>query len=268
VLYSPTAGMKQVPPQAKLQVIPWTQRHHDHNWLAANFVGAAGNLLLLMLDQEAREWIGNRSPLDSITTHLRGYAGYEARDLMWSYVELASSWARVGRECLVGDMEGCRLTLGLEPADDPLYQWYDADDRRRLVERKALGARMVPRIRTECLEYESDEACDTLLSSLARHEIPPPISVTPRRGFYLMALDLGGDGAYGRLVQSADLTIETRFSRVTGMVMDSVLIHWHAAVIDAAPKRVAGNRWAGVTSLAWVLVFTFAATRSRRWRLD
>lgn len=269
VLYLPTAGMRQLAPENHFRVIPWSERYNSVGRLAADLIGVGGFRLLLMLDQETREWIGSQSPLEQIANGLRGDEGYEGHEeLTWAYIELASSWARVGRDCLVGDLTACRWTLGIEPADDPLHQWYDADDRRKLVERRQLGAVMLPRIRTECLDEGSDEACEALLSRLSENEIPPPISLTPRQSFSLIALDLGGDGAFGRLVRSADLPLEERFSLVAGISADSLLRRWHAEVLDAAPERMSGSPWAGATSIAWVLVFIVAATRSRRWRLD
>jgi hypothetical protein len=121
---------------------------------------------------------------------------------------------------------------------------------------------------TACVEERSDVACTELLSSLDRHEIPPPVSLTPRRSLAQVALESGGDGAFGRLVGSAGLPLETRLSMVAGISTDSLLREWHSAVLHAAPDRASVNHWAAATSLVWVLTFMVAATRSRRWRLD
>ena len=264
VLYLPAAGMKWMGSDSKVRIIPWSKDYEDVRRLSAGLVRSVGEALLVMLDQETHDWMGGRSPLEEALNELKGYGLRD--DLTWTYVELASSWARVGRECFVGDLDACRLTLDIERADDPLNQWYSAADRRNLVELRSTGKRMRRPVWIACVEERSDVACTELLSS--RHEIPPPVSLTPRRSLAQVALESGGDGAFGRLVGSAGLPLETRLSMVAGITTDSLLREWHSAVLNAAPDRASVNHWAAVTSLVWVLTFTVAATRSRRWRLD
>jgi len=260
VLYLPVAGMRRMEADSNVRTVFWSSAHDDVDWW---LVSSVEGILLAMLDQETREWVGGKLPLGVAEHESRG--GEVSDDLTWTYVELASSWAMVDRECYLGDLDSCRLTLGVEPTEDPLNQWYNADDRRNLVERRSNSMWLRRPEWTPCVVERSDLACTKLLSSF---EIPPPVSQTPGHSVALYALQLGGDGAFGRLVGSAGLPLDTRLSVVAGITTDSLLSEWHSAVLNAAPDRAAINHWAAVTSLVWVVTFTVAATRSRRWRLD
>ena len=221
-------------------------------------------------------WIASRAAAE-VAAHqdtafrnwLRGNIDAESDDtrrLGGAYVELVTEpWTAVKR-CYLGDLDGCRRALGLVPERDPLDQWYDAEDRRRLVATAAPDDfRFRPAgERASCVEGNAD-ACTALLRRLPARSLEPPLRTGPR-ALMELALDLGGAGAYDRLMESPNRPIVERLAAAAGVSQDSLLMRWHARVLAARPRPVtltAAGAWA---AFGWVLALGALALQSTRWR--
>ena len=208
------------------------------------------------LDEPTSLFFGNHVPL-------RPYA-----DRGWTkvYVELATApWSLV-RACYLGDLGRCAEASDVPAADDPVTEWYDAADRRRYVAADPRWYHERDPRRTQCIDAGSDRACLDLLRSLEPGELRPPLSERARHSLAVAALELGGDGAYGRLLSEASHGPEQRLMSAAGISRDSLFTAWHARVLAAGPEPTTITRVAGWTAFFWVIAFATLAARSSRWR--
>ena len=182
------------------------------------------------------------------------------------YVEMVTVPWTTAKRCYLGDLDGCRRALGLVPERNPLDQWYDAEDRRRLVATAAPDDfRFRPAgERALCVEGNAD-ACTALLRRMPARSLEPPLRNGPR-ALMEFALDLGGAGAYDRLMEAPNRPIVQRLAAAARVSQDSLLARWHARVIAARPRPVTltpAGAWAAV---GWVLALGALALQSTRWR--
>lgn len=177
------------------------------------------------------------------------------------YVELVTSpWHEV-QTCYAGDLVACRLALGLVGRESSWAQWYDASDRRRLVEQVFRGSPHAGK----CVTQQEDAACLAALRSESRGGTPAPFSRRARRSLLAFALRTGGPGAYERLV-ARDGELERRLGLAAGSTTASLVAAWRERILSAHPKTLdfaAASAWATV---AWCMVLATLSFRSSRWR--
>ncbi len=96
-----------------------------------------------------------------------------------------------------------------------------------------------------------------------------PLDEHARRLLVQVAVELGGEGAYRRLLAPEGAGLEVRLAAAAGVEIDSVLAAWRAEVLESVVHRSPGvDPLTGVASLAWIAAFLFLACRSTRWRLN
>jgi hypothetical protein len=201
---------------------------------------------------------------------LRGNVNAESDDtrgLEAAYVEMVTvPWTTVKR-CYLGDLDGCRHAIGLVPERDPLDQWYDAEDRRRLVATGAADGyrRTRPVERSACVDGRNIDACTALLRRLPSLSIEPPFP-SGQRALVELALDRGGLGAYSRLMASPDRPLADRLAAAAGLPEDSLLAAWRARVIVSRPRAVTLTPRGAWAAFVWILVLGALALQSTRWR--
>lgn len=184
------------------------------------------------------------------------------------FADLMTSPSQVSSRCLAGDLRRCRDALGLIPTGDPLTEWYDAPERRRLVVRMhdllATGSQ-----RTEyaqCADRRSYAACDQLLRTIPRYVVPPPLPTSARHHLFRIALQSGGSGAYARLVGGQPRSVEARIADAGGMPIDSVVARWRADVLDARPPSPTPSLLSVWTAVGWGIGVLLVALRFTAWR--
>jgi hypothetical protein len=156
---------------------------------------AIGRLLAVRLDPDG-SFIGEL-PFEPLAAGWRGAV----------YAALATADSRAARSCFLGDLESCRGVLGLIETEDPLSLWYTPEERRRLATRVNIGGQK----KTRCIEGESDDACLELLRSVGEGSLAP-LPPDGRRMLLDVALELGGEGTYGRIDTSGGSSIEERLA--------------------------------------------------------
>lgn len=222
-------------------------------WLARR----AAMEIAALQDTSFRRWL--RSGIDLFSDSTRWSAS--------AYVELVTQpWTAVKR-CYLGDLDGCRHALGLAPGIDLLDQWYDAEDRRRLVAAADEGQfnRAHARERTACVDGGAADACTALLRDVSASYLQPPLPSGPL-ALVGLVLDLGGPGAYTRLMASPERPLAERLSAAAGLAPDSLLATWRARVLAARPEPVTLTAALAWAAFAWVLAFGTLAVQSTRWR--
>jgi hypothetical protein len=211
----------------------------------------------LGLDTVTFEWLGRRLPLRPSSPG----------ELSRIYVDLATRPARVVRECYLGNLGRCEEALLVWTADDPVIEWYDAAERRDLVAQLWVPAsQSSDQRRRACLDLGSDDACVEMLQRHWAYGLPPPLSVDAQRSLTALALELGGEGALGRFLDTAAADPGDRLTASSGLTLDSLVAAWHSSVLAARPPQTTIARRLGWTAFFWVLVLTFIASRSTRWR--
>ena len=191
-----------------------------------------------------------------------------ARERRGVYVALVTAPSPMVRRCYGDDLAGCRGSLGLVPTTQALEDWYDILRRRSLVQEldNLDQVRSAPRLRTACVTDLADSACLALLRRVPPEAVPPPLPSAARFSFLRIALELGGRGAYARLLAGPRLPIEARLAAASGVSSDSLLRTWHAAVFAAQPRPIAVGPRAAWVALGWGVAFGLLALRSTRWR--
>jgi hypothetical protein len=143
-----------------------------------------------------------------------------ARDAAAYFELVMSPWHRV-QDCERGDLQACRLALGLDGREDPGRRWYDAGERPMAV--------------------------------AGSWGLQPPLGVTARLGLLDFALHLGGTDAYARLMASRSHPIADRLAAAAGIGVDSLVATWRAQVLAARPATVAVEPLsAGSRASSWV----------------
>jgi len=186
------------------------------------------------------------------------------------FEELVTSSRTVVRQCYNGDLQACARAIALAPTPDPVRDWYDAGDRRQMVsefngwERSYAGGAY-----QRCAQGGSDSACIAALHAQPEwltSTVMQPMSGGARVSAVDVAIDVGGPGAYDRLLTSAGRTMADRLAAAAGVSVDSVLALWRARILAARPESLALQPSAAWAAVLWTVLLGFMALRSSRWR--
>jgi hypothetical protein len=230
--------------------------------LAARLVGQIGDRLAERLDP-GRGWL---------LTFRFGRMEREERERV--YVNVVVTRSAAVRSCLDGDNEACRVALELVDLQEPLVAWYNAEQRRNLVEyylRRGRGRSALwtdadfNEVGGRCVEGGSDDACLEYLKMAGL--MLRPLSFSARLLMVEVARDLGGEGARRRLLSPAtDLDIAERLTSAAGVDADSLVAVWRAAVLASRPKAAELPRSVGWPAFFWIAALGFLSAWSTRWR--
>lgn len=183
------------------------------------------------------------------------------------YRDVLTSTVRVGAECLKGDVRRCQDGLGLSPAGE-FDAWYDAEDLRRLVARydeDAWGYRSMALEHSQCVDRNLIHACSYYLYRRSGGVLEPPFGIQGRRLALAVAVDMGGDGAIGRLVRS-DGSMSQRLESVAGAPLDAITDRWRETLVKAAGQSVVLSSATAGFAVLWILLLGVAGMRNAAWR--
>jgi len=241
------------------------ETHADQ--VAAAIIGAADRILVRQVSGRFASWLP--SPLLAELTSAHSSRS-EAVHFEWTYVTLVTSPHSVDRGCFAGSVEACKDALGISEVDDPVTELYGARERRRLVEGLGWSRANVfgmAALRHGCTAAGRDSDCIEYLESVPRNILPLPYTSGVRHSLMRTAIEVGGDGSYGRLVGSDTSNVADMLESVSGLAVDSLVAHWYRAVMEARPTPTTITPTLALSSLVWVFLFMLTATRSSRWRI-
>jgi len=237
---------------------PPLPRRADEEDAVTQILSSLTTLLMDGSDDELRSWVGGHIELQD--------AG--STSLGWVYVELITSPSKAVRACLLGDIGACRSALALGDLERAELDWYNAAERRVVVERRLPGkTENRRRLWLQCVEHGADDACVEFLADDSEYAVPPPLSLLARRSLLAIAISSGGVGAFTRLVAAAESGREASIAAAANQSTDSLLATWRTTVLSAGQESHATTRRRAATTFLWIIVFAAAATRSSRWRL-
>ena len=194
---------------------------------------------------------------------LRPTSDENARDV---YVELAANESVAARRCRTGDTAACLDAFGLDSSNGSrLTRWYAAEDYRSLLHRVAPPREdsMAVAAWLRCRDARDQDACVIAANALPDASVPLPFSATARLMLVRQALELGGPGAYDRLV-SPNVTMRARMEAAAGKPVDVVVQRWLARVEAARPNPMRVRPGATLASLGWCGLFLAIGITRRR----
>jgi hypothetical protein len=262
-IYFPTGGSRPISSSPAVVAGLWIGDSADVEDVVNRIILTVGSELGTLLDDGTRLWLS--ANIMSPTAARRN--GWSGSCLASVYVELATSGSAVGRKCFADDLTACRAALELDPASDPIAEWYDTQDLRRFIERVGMARgwgsaeEWIP-----CVQEGDDAACDRLFRAGLDGSVLHPVSPMAHQTLAETALQIGGDGAYGRMLQTGVTTIADWIAAVAAAPADSVIARWHSNVVAARPAPTTLTAATGWAALAWIVVLATIATRSTRWR--
>ena len=173
---------------------------------------------------------------------LRGRLAEPAADYQAAFVDLVTAPALVNRQCAGGDTGRCRQALGLVTVSDPQAAWYTEED-RRVIARAWWKARQHPTVNGEppenpCSPTPITTACRAFIATLAPLVWTRPLGSDARLTLLRVATDLGGDGAFSRLVADTTMPMEARIAATAARPLDDVMLEWRSRVMRAHPEPV------------------------------
>jgi len=223
--------------------------------LAQFFEHTATALVSATIDVSMRNWSGGALMPDTMTT------------IEWlrRRVELVSAPSSIVRQCYAGDVRACARMFGLEPVADPATEYYDAEDRVTWVRNHVAASRGpgTPAA-AECLAG-ADSACIGVIRGQVVPGTHSPVPNANRHGLASVAIQLGGERGYERLV-TATGTPAQRLAAAAGVPLDSLVRAWRHKVRTTRAPSEALSLPIAAASLFWIGICAGLSLRSSRWR--
>ena len=191
------------------------------------------------LEHNASELIGERSASDLTLWMLGGRLSDPAVNFTEAFVDLFTAPALVARECAERDPARCRVALGLALVDDPPGTMYTEED-RRVVARAWWGRRYATAEHpvNPCASAPMTAACRTFAQSLAPEAWTRPLGRSARMAVLAVATEMGGAGAWGRLVADSTVPLAARIELAAGRPIGDVVSAWRSRVLASRPEPV------------------------------
>jgi hypothetical protein len=202
-----------------------------------------------------RDWIGGIVPTQAPTENTWN----DAR------IALILSGSSAAHECTDGAILRCKQVLGLVTPSDPAFVFYNAEQRKGVIEGNARILRRADAPQYDrCIGRGSQPACDSLIRQIPVEAVPSPTNPTVRQSLARFAIARGGDGAFERFAREG--SPRERIEAAAGMPVDSVVSQWSATLRSSRHGTTALDRSTALSSLAWATLCACLSLRSSRWR--
>lgn len=177
---------------------------------------------------------------------------------------LADDATFVGRECLAGKADACRLWLGVDRDARPFAVRYRPDELRRLAVEQSWDLRNEADY--NACQGGANEACVRLAERRPwLSDIPAPDEA--RRSLIRAVHALHGAPAVAAALTDTAGSVGTRLARASGVSEDSLMAEWRNWTLSRGrTQRVRAGFGDAASVLATTAVLLIAAARSGRWR--
>jgi hypothetical protein len=241
--------------------------------LKTQFTDATPARIAAVIEDYAQGLLGNGVPTFGLWSHAPLPVD-TATDYNWSTVraQLVTSLASVARQCYAGNLNACKVTLGLTAESDPVMSWYDSTARRAVVElwrqttlHEASFLLEVRSPTSRCLAG-SDRDCIALLRTddyvTAR---TAPGSPGARSTLIQQAFAMGGAGALQRLIGN-DTSSSDRLAAAAKAPFDTLLTQWLRNVRTRGSASENLTPGMAIIAIGWIIVVGALSLRISRWR--
>lgn len=239
-----------------VEMTRWARRSRVKDQIRSA-VAATLNYDLRALDTNVARWVSG-DPL-------------QGHDMEKAYRVVATTESQATRSCLAGDISGCVSALGLDGEESPeqLEVWYTPAERRSLVARLRYLANNRDNAEgwARCVEDEILEWCDRLLREDRRGQRWAPMPGSVRETLLSYALQRGGPGAWGRLLEHPEMEATEAMAYASALPLDELVAGWRLWLIENRPVTHEGALAKSGLALLWTIFFAALAVRSTRWRL-
>jgi hypothetical protein len=226
------------------------------------------------VEREVRHAVGESLKDDLLSSPTVGRWGIEAirppENPQNLYKQVALAPSRAAHACLDGEAAQCLVMVGLIGGGDPFGDLYTPGERRLLVLRQDTRFGAYSEGLAECRDGSTD-ACDTIVRSYIERwgSATWAIPVLPdvRTSLLWYALQRGGHGAWGRLLEHMNDETLVALEAASGLDADALASGWQAWLMAQHPTSHAGVGSLALGALFWTLLSLTFALRSTRWRL-
>lgn len=186
--------------------------------------------------------------------------------LDWMYRQIATVPSLAVRECLEGTEGACWESLGLSEGSQ-LDRWYTRDEVRRLALISSRRREREARLEIQACEDGAYMSCEELLRQFRDPASLMPLSPESRAVMLWVALRMGGEGAWDRLLEDRSATPAEAILYASGSSAAELEAEWRALALESRPQVNAGLSTTKWMVLFWSIIFAALAMRSTRWRL-
>ncbi len=185
---------------------------------------------------------------------------------MSTRLQLVTSRSSVGHRCYAGDIDACKVTLGLTLEPDPVTAWYDATARRGIVHDAQHSAVLDRAASARCLGG-SDAACIGLIrtSNYLVNVTASPAAPSVHATLVQQAYATGGTGVLQRLLANGTSPAE-RLSAAAKVPVDTLVAHWLRNVRTRGIATATFTPRIALIAVGWILAIGALALVSPRWR--
>lgn len=251
-------GNSQV--QQAVRVGPWTTEVGRELRTAAAIAAVLGR----RMPPRLLEWAGAMPPL--------GDRPGRRPTFRWpdfytrAYRDLAIQPARSAASCYAGEIASCLMALGLDE-DVTWEDVYTPQEIRVVVTRSVRGYSQSDRDAVEaCVVEGRYDVCAAFLTE-QRPDALIPFSSWVRISLLHYALEIGGEGAFSRLISGDRESISDRLEDASRMEIDNLVEAWRTRVIEARPRIMARLPLTVLGALFWIGLMSVFGFRSTRWRI-
>ncbi|HKJ03822.1 MAG TPA: hypothetical protein VJ997_15250 [Longimicrobiales bacterium] len=225
------------------------------------------------MEEEVRRVIGESLKTDLESSGIRAWpVGSVSPPLRPEsiYRQVAVAPSRAARACVADDAFQCLVMMGLVDDGFPLDEMYSPQERRLLVLRQANRFRAFGEAVARCREGSTD-GCDEAIHGYvdrwqdSRWAIPVLPDV--RSSLLWYALEQGGEGAWGRLLDADPGDPLRALEAASRLDAGALARGWRAWLVEQRPATHAGLGSLTLGALFWTLLLVTFAARSKRCRL-
>lgn len=186
------------------------------------------------------------------------------------YRQVAVAPSKAAQACIAGDAPQCLVMLGLGVQGYFIDELYSPEERQLLVRRQYTRFSAFGQEVADCRKG-SFEACDAALHGYVdrwhNQSWGIPVLSDVNASLLWYAMQVGGEGAWGRLLDHADEEPLAALAAAAGMNADALAAGWRNWLMEQHPESHAGLGSLTLGALFWTLLLITFAARSTRWRL-
>lgn len=208
------------------------------------------------LGPSIERWLNGPIPVDTATRD----------DWVGVRIDVVTSSFQASRDCYGGNLTSCERALGVVDERSPARSWYTPEERRDLVRKDGYALRRGQEDEfARCVAHDAADACTALAAQIPEDEVQAPLGTASRQSLIDLAMQLGGPGAYARMLAAPD-DRGGKLTAAAAIPLDSLVARWRDKVVLTEAPQTTMTPGLALMSLVWVTTCGALALGSSRWR--